>query len=113
VFVATGTGIAPFCSMAGSGVNGFILLHGVATPEELYYRAFLQPQAAGYQPCLSESRPAAAGHFAGRVTDYLATQLPRRIYDFYLCGRRDMVRDATFVVDERFEGSLVYSEIFY
>ena len=113
VFVATGTGIAPFCSMAGSGIRGFTLIHGVATPDELYYSAFLRLQAAAYQACLSESRPVAAGHFAGRVTDYIATHLPRRAYDFYLCGRRDMVRDVTFLVDEEFQGSLVFSEIFY
>lgn len=113
VFVATGTGIAPFCSMAGSGVRGFTLLHGVETPDELYYRAFLQLQAAAYQACLSESRPGAAEHFGGRVTDYIETHLPRRAYDFYLCGRRDMIRDVTFLVDEGFPGSLVYSEPFY
>jgi ferredoxin-NADP reductase len=113
VFVATGTGIAPFCAMAGSGVRGFTLIHGVATPDELYYGAFLQLHAAAYQACLSESRPAAAGHFAGRVTDYIATHLPRRTYDFYLCGRQDMIRDMTFLVDEEFQGSLIYSETFY
>jgi len=35
VFVATGTGIAPFLSMARSGVKGFTLLHGVRDPSEL------------------------------------------------------------------------------
>jgi benzoate/toluate 1,2-dioxygenase reductase subunit len=113
VFVATGTGIAPFCAMAGSGVRGFTLLHGVAIPEDLYYRAFLQPRAAAYQACLSESSPAAAEHFAGRVTDYIAAHLPRQACDFYLCGQQDMIRDVTFLVDEEFPGSLVYSETFY
>jgi benzoate/toluate 1,2-dioxygenase reductase subunit len=113
VFVATGTGIAPFCSMAASGVRGFTLLHGVATSEDLHYRALIQPHAAAYRACLSESRPAAGGHFAGRVTDYIAIHLPRRAYDFYLCGDRDMIRDVTFLIDAGFPGSLVYSEPFY
>ena len=37
IFVATGTGIAPFCSMLRSGVTEFTLLHGVETTEDLYY----------------------------------------------------------------------------
>ncbi len=113
VFVATGTGIAPFCAMAGSGVSGFTLLHGVETPADLYYRDFIQTRAAAYIACLSASRPADAAHVSGWVTDYLRDQLPPRPYDFYLCGRQDMIRDVTLLVDERFQGSLVYTEIFY
>lgn len=113
VFVATGTGIAPFCAMAAAGVSGFILLHGVAAQEELFYRDLLQAKAAAYVACLSGGRTAATGHFNGRVTDYLRERLPAGAYDFYLCGRQEMVRDATLVIDERFCGSLVFSEIFY
>lgn len=113
VFVATGTGIAPFCAMAEAGVSGFTLLHGAATPEGLYYREFIQPRAALYVGCLSAGRPTGPAQFPGRVTDYLRSRLPPRTYDFYLCGRREMIRDVTLLVDERFPGSLVYSEIFY
>jgi len=113
VFVATGTGIAPFCAMAGAGVSGFTLLHGAATPAGLYYRDFIQARAAAYVACLSASRPVDPVHFPGRVTDYLRNSLPPRAYDFYLSGRQDMIRDVTLLVDERFQGSLVYSEIFY
>ena len=38
IFIATGTGIAPFVSIAGSGVGGFMLLHGVSYMEDLYYQ---------------------------------------------------------------------------
>jgi ferredoxin-NADP reductase len=113
VFVATGTGIAPFCAMAGSGVRGFTLLHGVKTPAELYYREFIQTHAAVYIACLPAHRATSPAQFAGRVTDYIRNRLPPRAYDFYLCGRQDMIRDVTLLVDERFDGSLVYSEIFY
>ena len=113
VFVATGTGIAPFRAMAGSGVCGFTLLHGVKTPAELYYREFIQTHAAVYIACLSAHRANSPAQFSGRVTDYIRNRLPPRTYDFYLCGRQDMIRDVTLLVDERFDGSLVYSEIFY
>ncbi|MCU0559420.1 MAG: FAD-binding oxidoreductase [Desulfobacterales bacterium] len=113
VFAATGTGVAPFCAMAAAGVSGFILLHGVAAQEELFYGDLLREKAAAYVPCLSGGRAAAAGHYRGRVTDYLRAQLPAGAYDFYLCGRQEMIRDATLLADERFPGSLVFSEVFY
>lgn len=113
VFVATGTGIAPFGSMAASGVVGFTLLHGVDQAEELYYRDLFQTRAAAYVGCLSGACPESAAHHAGRVTGYIENHLPRRAYDFYLCGRQDMVRDVTLLVDEGFQGSLVYSEVFH
>lgn len=113
MFVATGTGIAPFCAMAGAGVSGFTLLHGVETPADLYYRDFIETRAAAYVACLSAGRPEEPAHYPGWVTDYIRNCLPPRAYDFYLCGRQDMIRDAILLVDERFPGSLAYTEIFY
>jgi len=113
VFTATGTGIAPFCAMAGAGVSGFTLLLGVKRRADVYYRDLIQPRAAAYVACLAAGRPAGPTHFAGWVTDYIRNLLPPRAYDFYLCGRQDMIRDATLLIDERFPGSLVYTEIFY
>mgnify|MGYP001031662241 FL=1 len=113
VFVATGTGIAPFCAMAAAGTSGFILLHGAATEQELFYRDLLRDKAAAYVACLSAGPAAAPGRYAGRVTDYLQRRLPPAAYDFYLCGRQEMIRDATLLADERFPGSLVFSETFY
>ncbi len=113
VFVATGTGIAPFCSMIRSGVTGFTLLHGVDSPEDLYYQPQLEAVADLYVPCISREYQSTTEHFRGRVTDYLQKQLPPAVYDFYLCGRGEMIRDVTWLVDERFPGSLLYSELFY
>lgn len=50
--------------------------------------------------------------FRGRVTEYLSRSFQAGAYDFYLCGRSEMVRDVTFLVDELFPGSHVYSEVF-
>lgn len=114
VFVATGTGIAPFVSMARSGVKGFILIHGVRKSEDLYYRPFLEKSAKSYVPCLSESCPRVDRQaFHGRVTAYIANHLIPATYDFYLCGRGEMVRDVILLVDKLFPGSMVYQEIFY
>jgi benzoate/toluate 1,2-dioxygenase reductase subunit len=116
VFVATGTGVAPFLSMTRSGVTGFTMLHGVRTAQELYYRSDFAAAASLHVPCLSHPSPGStlpAGAYRGRVTDYLRDHLPPGAYDFYLCGRREMIRDVTLLVDERFPESLVYAEIFY
>jgi NAD(P)H-flavin reductase len=113
VFVATGTGVAPFCAMVRSGITGFTLLHGVDSPEDLYYQSTLRSVADLYIPCISKEYQAPADYFRGRVTDYLQQHLPPTAYDFYLCGRREMIRDVTWLVDERFPGSFIYSELFY
>lgn len=113
VFVATGTGIAPFCSMARSGISNFTLLHGVHQPEDLYYAAQFQQGGRIYVPCLTKADPLPQNAFNGKVTEYLEQRLPSGAYDFYLCGRHEMIRDATLLIDERFPDSLVYTEMFY
>jgi ferredoxin-NADP reductase len=116
VFVASGTGIAPFVAMARSGVRGFTLLHGAREAAGLYYQAELRAAAAGYVACLSgaaASAAAPADAFTGRVTAYLGAHLAPGAYDFYLCGRSEMIRDVTLLVDRRFAASRVRSEIFF
>jgi len=115
VFVATGTGVAPFVSMARTGAKGFILLHGVRRFLDLFYKPLFRQTARLYVPCLSERNDPegeAAGGFSGRVTGYLQDRLPEGRYDFYLCGRGDMIRDVTHLVDQKFPQSLVYTEPF-
>ena len=91
VFVATGTGIAPFLSISRSGVTEFTLLHGVRTASDLHYQDFFRRTARSYVPCLTAS-PDQIGTvengFDGRVTRYLEEYLPPSTYDFYLCGRQ-------------------------
>jgi benzoate/toluate 1,2-dioxygenase reductase component len=113
VFVATGTGVAPFTAMARSGVSAFTLLHGVRQAGDCYYASLFRTKARRYVVCLSEEDPSEAGTFHGRVTDYMASRLEPDRYDFYLCGRGEMIRDVTWLVDDRFPGSMVYTEIFY
>jgi ferredoxin-NADP reductase len=116
VFVATGTGIAPFVSMARSGIKDFTLLHGVSLAENLYYAQLFREISIDYVQCLSASIPKAQlspEQFQGRVSDYVRNQLPRKEYDFYLCGRDEMVRDVTLLIDDCFPGSRVFNEVFY
>jgi NAD(P)H-flavin reductase len=113
VLIATGTGIAPFCAMARSGLKNFTIVHGIRSPDELYYTSLFRARAKLYVTCLSAETQLPPGSFRGRVTGYLKKNLPMEIYDFYLCGRSEMIRDAIALIDDRFKGSLVYTEIFY
>jgi len=116
VFVATGTGIAPFLAMFRSGINAAFVLHGVRTAAELYYGQFLSTLPVTYVACISEASAIdglGTGAYAGNVTGYIKNHLERRAYDFYLCGRQEMVRDVTLLADEHFPASHVYTEVFY
>ena len=116
VFVATGTGIAPFVSMGRSGVADFIMLHEVEFAEDLYYQELFRKIASNYVPCLlkpSAADPSPPGTFHGNAAGFLRKNLAPASYDFYLCGEREMIRGVTLLVDERFPGSRVYTEVFY
>lgn len=116
VFVATGTGIAPFVSFARSGIKNFTLLHEATTSEEIYYQSYFKKIKSTYHPCLPSTQTAAAlpeGMFQGHVAACIKANLPRTTYDFYLCGHGEMVRNVTLLADEWFTGSYVYTEVFF
>jgi ferredoxin-NADP reductase len=114
VFVATGTGVAPFVAFSRAGISGALLLHGVSTPDRLIYADPLDSLLRTYVPCISRSITAGtpSSVFPGRVTGYLDHRLADGKYDFYLCGRRAMIRDATAVIDNRFGDSRLFVETF-
>ena len=112
--MAIGTGIATFVSMIRSGTTGFTLLHGVRGLSELYYESLFRTFAKMYVPCLTRVPKESLLHgkvYYGRVTGYLKTHLPPGFYDFYLCGRQDMIRDIIFLVDERLPGSFIFRRL--
>ncbi|WP_372680884.1 ferredoxin--NADP reductase [Desulfosarcina sp.] len=115
VFVATGTGVAPFVAFCRSGVDAGLLLHGVGTSDRLIYRDILQSGLGGYVPCISrpfEKMDLQDNAFAGRVTNYLEQHLKPDTYDFYLCGRGAMIRDVTAVIDQQFSASRLFIETY-
>jgi ferredoxin-NADP reductase len=118
VFVATGTGVAPFLSMVRAGVRGFTMLYGVRRPGDLAHPQELRAAAARFVPCVSGmtadgAEAGSEGWFSGRVTEWVRTRLAPRAYDFYLCGRRDMIGEMELIIDEKFPGSLVHTETFF
>lgn len=116
VFVATGTGIAPFVSMARSGVTDFVLLHEANSAKELYYHSYFREITPNYFACLTEvtnSEVSLLDAYQGEISVCLQKNLSTQSYDFYLCGHRKMIRDVTLLVDEVYPGSRVYREVFF
>jgi benzoate/toluate 1,2-dioxygenase reductase subunit len=116
VFVATDTGVAPFVSMARTGVKGFTLFHGALRKEELYYSDILRTAAGKYLPItwdVSQDAHIEDHCFHGAVADTIAQNLVPGVYDFYLCGCMRMITDVTCLIDTHYPGSHVYTEVFY
>ena len=87
LFVATGTGLAPFHSLAGSYPDlDYKILHGVRFAEEAY-ESDLYPEGR-YTLCTSRDD---RGNFTGRVTDYLTINKVDSDTLVYLCGNCDMI----------------------
>lgn len=87
LFVATGTGIAPFHSLIGTHPElDYQLIHGVRFKNEAYERESYPEER--YMLCTSRDTE---GDFEGRVTDYLAGQDVDSDTYVYLCGNCDMI----------------------
>lgn len=93
VWIAAGTGIAPFLSMVRAGrTRDRLLIHGSRTPEGLLYREDLVTAlGASYVPCCPAG--AAPGVFAGRLTAYLLSAGLDTGARYLLCGSPAMVVD--------------------
>ena len=116
VFIATGTGIAPFVSFARSGVTDFTLLHQAISTDELYYRSYFHKITSKYFSCLLEApitESLLPGLFCGKISECIRKNLRPGSYDFYLCGEREMIREVILLIDEMYPESRVYTEVFY
>ncbi len=115
IFVATGTGVAPFISMLTPGIRVGVMLHGATDLSGLYCQRYLSAKVALYIPCLSR-HPVSPGldyeYFSGTVSTYLKNKLPLGHYDFFVCGGDDMIREVTHIVDRSFSGARVFKESF-
>jgi CDP-4-dehydro-6-deoxyglucose reductase len=101
LFVATGTGIAPFRSMIHAKLREhpdrhFTLIFGVRYEETLLYNdewISLADSAANFSYAPTLTRPSAAWPgLTGRVHDHVIKALgDRHDVDIYFCGLREMV----------------------
>ncbi len=90
LFIASGTGVSPFHSLAQSypGLD-YQIIHGVKVKEEAYER---NDYGKGrYVVCTSRDE---GGDFKGRVTEYLKKNPVDKDTLCYLCGNSNMIYDA-------------------
>ncbi|MBW6480710.1 MAG: hypothetical protein K0B37_14875 [Bacteroidales bacterium] len=115
VWIATGTGIAPFASMFFSGqFQNKILIQGNRTKDGLYFSEHFSLQMGkNYQPCCS--REILPDCFNGRVTDYLNTiENPDTGITYYLCGSAEMVVDVRdLLIEKGVPFNNIMAEIFF
>lgn len=91
-WIASGTGIAPFISMARSGLSvDKTLVHGGKLDENFYFSEDLESLFPDrYFRCCSQQED--TRYFKGRLTEWLIKKcdIPLNAY-FYLCGSAEMV----------------------
>lgn len=115
VWIAIGTGIAPFVSMARTGLfHHTLLIQGGRSRNSFYYKEIFEKLALfQYVKCMS--RETGEGYFQGRVTYFIENSyqpLPERQY--LLCGSAEMVvevRDMLIVKGVPFKN--IISEIYF
>lgn len=110
IFIASGTGIAPFHSMVKSnpGLN-YKIIHGVRYGNEAYDRE--DYDADRFLLCTSRDD---TGDFKGRLTAYLKEAEFDKNSCFYLCGNSDMIFDAMEILKEKgFDRDDVNVEVYF
>jgi len=111
-FIATGTGVAPFCSIIEEELKkGFLgkisLLFGLRHINGIFYKEFfekLETEYSNFDFNMILSRPEDENYEGnvGRVTDFLKTaDLDTKNTDFYLCGLSPMINEVSALLAEK------------
>jgi ferredoxin--NADP+ reductase/benzoate/toluate 1,2-dioxygenase reductase subunit len=110
LFIATGTGIAPFHSMTGSFPDlDYNILHGVRYSNEAYESSFYP--SGRYTVCTSRD---SGGDFQGRVTDYLLSNEVDSDTLVYLCGNCDMIYEVYDLLTSRgLDSDQIKTEVYF
>lgn len=115
VWIAAGTGIAPFASMFYSGQwQGKTLIQGGRTTGSFYFQDDIYPMMKeNYIRCCSQET--GEGFYPGRLTSYLNEQANFDINQkYYLCGSPEMVVDVRDVlISKKVPFDIIISEIYF
>lgn len=100
-WIASGTGIAPFISMIGSGLAANKkLIHGVRNLNQFYFEDELE-EALGDNYIRCCSRESSCNVFNGRVTHFLKTLQQFPNIKYYICGKALMVVEVRDLLIEK------------
>ena len=110
LFIATGTGIAPFHSFIKTyNELNYKLLHGVRTSDECY--DIKDYEAGAYISCIS--KPEGINR-SKRVTDYLPGLDISADTEIYICGNRNMIVDVFEILHSKgVSGDRIITEVFF
>lgn len=110
IFIASGTGIAPFHSMVRTKPQlNYHVIHGVKSASEGYGRESFDPTR--YTLCTSRD---GSGSYAGRVTKLLEEMEFEPNTHFYLCGNSKMIYDALEIIKAKgFSRANVSTEVYF
>lgn len=111
VFMATGTGIAPFVSYLRSpgAVLPATFWYGCRVSADVFERAWLEERGAH----IAISREVVPGCHHGRITDRLG-DLPLGEIDYYLCGLDNMLDEVTeFLLEHHIPWKHIHRECFF
>ena len=114
IFIATGTGIAPFVSFIKSvRRNNITLIHGVRTSDYFYFSELLKKQLGdNYIQCCTGFQ--SSEYFNGRVTKYIKESPVNPNKKYYLCGVAEMVVDVRdILISKGVPFSNIISEIYF
>ena len=110
LFIATGTGIAPFHSMVATnpGLN-YRIVHGVSYDNETYGKKLFNK--SNYLLCTSKDKHKS---YIETVTNYLFENDIKPFSYFYLCGNNKMITDGIEILREKgYKRGQFYAEAFY
>ena len=110
VFIASGTGIAPFHSFIKSYPRlNYKLVHGVKYGDEAYEYEDYHP--GSYILCTSRDN---RGDYQGRVTDFILEQPVKARADYYLCGNSQMIHEVYDILnDKAIEADRIHAEVYF
>ncbi|MFW5644851.1 MAG: FAD-binding oxidoreductase [Bacteroidota bacterium] len=110
LFIASGTGIAPFHSFVRTYPNAdYKIIHGIRSIEEAYDRQDYDEDR--YFACTSKDE---RGNFKGRLTKYLKTSEIEEDRNIYLCGNSDMILESIDILEKKgFSGNQIFTEVYF
>jgi ferredoxin/flavodoxin---NADP+ reductase len=110
LFIATGTGIAPFHSFVQTWPEiNYTLIHGIRHEDEQYH--FGDYSQGCYHACISKPSD---GSDSFRVTDYLLQNELSKDTLVYICGNRNMIVDSFEILHSKgVTGDKIVTEVFF
>lgn len=109
LFIATGTGIAPFHSFIKTYPQiNYKIIHGIRNDNENYDQEHYKNES--YISCVSQSKIKSRT----KVTDFLKEYEVSKNNKIYLCGNQSMIIDCLNILfDKNVSGDQIFTEVFF